>query len=89
MALLGPIANHAALSDRGSWTIFLVECRCRPLRFQLHCALATCTDTFGPWAGASPLADLLIGATALELGYSVLTSNRRHFGQIPGLTVVG
>ena len=35
------------------------------------------------------LADLLIGATALELGYSVLTSNRRHFDQIPGLTVVG
>src|ERR1017187_5658711 len=27
------------------------------------------------------LADLLIGATALELGYSVLTSNRRHFDQ--------
>jgi predicted nucleic acid-binding protein len=36
-----------------------------------------------------PLADLLIGATALELGYSVLTGNRRHFDQIPGLTVVG
>lgn len=35
------------------------------------------------------LADLLIGATALELGYSVLTSNQRHFDQIPGLTVVG
>jgi predicted nucleic acid-binding protein len=35
-----------------------------------------------------PLADLLIGATALELGYSVLTSNKRHFDQIPGLTVV-
>jgi tRNA(fMet)-specific endonuclease VapC len=34
------------------------------------------------------LADLLIGATALELGYSVLTSNRRHFDQIPGLTVI-
>ena len=36
-----------------------------------------------------PLADLLIGATALELGYSVLTANRRHFDQIPGLKVVG
>jgi tRNA(fMet)-specific endonuclease VapC len=35
------------------------------------------------------LADLLIGATAIELGYSVLTANRRHFDQIPGLTVVG
>jgi len=35
-----------------------------------------------------PFADLLIGATALVLGYSVLTVNDRHFGRIPGLTVV-
>jgi predicted nucleic acid-binding protein len=34
------------------------------------------------------LADLLIGATALELGYGVATANRRHFDQIPGLNVV-
>ena len=35
-----------------------------------------------------PFADLLIGATALVLGYSVLTVNVRHFERIPGLTVV-
>ena len=35
-----------------------------------------------------PLADLLIGATALALGYSVLTVNVRHFERIPGLSVV-
>lgn len=35
-----------------------------------------------------PLADLLIGATALSLGYSVLTVNIRHFRQVPGLSVV-
>lgn len=35
-----------------------------------------------------PFADLLIGATALSLGYSVLTVNPRHFERIPGLTVV-
>jgi tRNA(fMet)-specific endonuclease VapC len=35
-----------------------------------------------------PLADLLIGATALSLGYSVLTMNVRHFQRIPGLPVV-
>ena len=34
------------------------------------------------------LADLLIGATALELGYAVLTRNVRHFGKIPGLEVI-
>lgn len=34
-----------------------------------------------------PFADLLIGATALTLNFSVLTSNVRHFGRIPGLKV--
>lgn len=33
-------------------------------------------------------ADLLIGATALHYGYSVGTCNFRHFGLIPGLTVI-
>jgi predicted nucleic acid-binding protein len=33
------------------------------------------------------LADLLIGVTALELGYSVATANTRHFQSIPNLTV--
>ena len=32
--------------------------------------------------------DLLIGATALELGYSVATANVRHFRLVPGLSVV-
>ena len=31
--------------------------------------------------------DLLIGATALSLGYSVLTANPRHFRHVPGLAV--
>jgi predicted nucleic acid-binding protein len=35
-----------------------------------------------------PFVDLLIGATALSLGYSVLTSNLRDFQRIPGLSVV-
>jgi len=35
-----------------------------------------------------PLADLLIGVTALELGYSVATRNVRHFHVIPGLSVM-
>lgn len=35
-----------------------------------------------------PFADLLIGATALSIGFSVLTSNPRHFRLIPGLNVV-
>jgi predicted nucleic acid-binding protein len=35
-----------------------------------------------------PFADLLIGATALEVGYSLLTVNARHFRMIPGLSVI-
>ena len=35
-----------------------------------------------------PLSDLLIGVTALELGYSVATANRRHFEMVPGLNIV-
>jgi len=35
-----------------------------------------------------PLADLLIGVTALELDSSVATRNLRHFQQIPGLSVI-
>jgi len=32
-----------------------------------------------------PLSDLLIGVTALDLGYGVATSNLRHFRLIPGV----
>jgi tRNA(fMet)-specific endonuclease VapC len=35
-----------------------------------------------------PFADLLIGATALSLGFSVLTLNPRHFRRVPGLSVI-
>jgi predicted nucleic acid-binding protein len=35
-----------------------------------------------------PFVDLLIGATALSLGFSVLTVNLRHFEKIPDLNVL-
>ncbi|MHB1959746.1 MAG: PIN domain-containing protein [Acidobacteriaceae bacterium] len=35
-----------------------------------------------------PSVDLMIGATALEYGYSLVTVNLRHFQLIPGLNVV-
>jgi predicted nucleic acid-binding protein len=34
-----------------------------------------------------PLSDLLIGVTALEIGYAVATHNVRHFRLIPNLAV--
>jgi len=35
-----------------------------------------------------PADDLLIGASAIEQGYGVVTLNARHFGKIPGLHVL-
>ena len=35
-----------------------------------------------------PLSDLLIGTSALDLGYGVGTANVRHFELIPGLRVI-
>jgi tRNA(fMet)-specific endonuclease VapC len=35
-----------------------------------------------------PFPDLLIGTTALDIGYSVLTGNLRHFNLIPGLKII-
>jgi tRNA(fMet)-specific endonuclease VapC len=35
-----------------------------------------------------PFGDLLIGATALSIGFSVLTENLRHFQKIPSLSVI-
>ena len=35
-----------------------------------------------------PLADLLIGATALHFAYAVGTRNLRHFRMDPNLTVI-
>jgi predicted nucleic acid-binding protein len=34
------------------------------------------------------LSDLLIGVTALELGYRVATANVRHFQMVPGLEIL-
>lgn len=34
-----------------------------------------------------PFADLLIGGTALYLGYGLVTRNERHFHMIPNLPV--
>jgi tRNA(fMet)-specific endonuclease VapC len=35
-----------------------------------------------------PFGDLLVGVTSLELGFSVVTANLRHFRLIPGLQIV-
>ena len=37
---------------------------------------------------ALPFNDLMIAAAAIDQGCAALTLNIRHFGKIPGLTVV-
>jgi predicted nucleic acid-binding protein len=45
-------------------------------------------DAEGKKTGKSiPFADLQIGVTALELGYTIATHNVRHFAMIPGLEI--
>lgn len=39
-------------------------------------------------ANTTPFTDLLIGSTAIFHGYSLLTTNVRHFRIIPGLKVI-
>ena len=52
---------------------------------RIHAALRAGLASKGASVGSH---DLLIGATALALGYRVATRDRRSFGKIPGLEVV-
>jgi len=56
--------------------------------FTQHGRCQTVYSNRGNIERAVRYADLLIGATALSLGYSVLTNNARHFRMIPGLSVM-
>ena len=50
---------------------------------------AAVIDAFAKRTGVViPLADLLIGVTALHFGFALLTNNLRHFQKIPGLVVL-
>lgn len=52
---------------------------------RIHAALWAGLASKGASVGSH---DLLIGATAIALGYRVATRDRRSFGKIPGLDVV-
>ena len=59
--------------------------------YPVNIKIATLAGTLsGQQAGRGinlPFEDLLIGATALHLGFGVITENTRHFEMIPGLIV--
>ena len=52
---------------------------------RIHAALWAGLASKGASVGSH---DLLIGATAIALGYRVATCDRRSFGKIPGLEVI-
>jgi tRNA(fMet)-specific endonuclease VapC len=52
---------------------------------RIHASLRAGLASKGASVGSH---DLLIGATAIALGYRVATRDRRSFGKIPGLEVV-
>jgi predicted nucleic acid-binding protein len=52
---------------------------------RIHASLWAALASKGATVGSH---DLLIGATAIALGYRVVTRDRRSFGKIPGLEVL-
>lgn len=58
---------------------------CDLVTARLHASLWAGLASKGATVGSH---DLLIGATAIALGYRVATRDRRSFGRIPGLEVV-
>jgi predicted nucleic acid-binding protein len=61
----------------------------------VHAITATTAELIAQIGGESaakgvnlPLADLIIGASAIELGFAVASSNLRDFRRIPGLHLV-
>ena len=61
---------------------------CIPTRKTLRCWPEDSTENSRVEVVTVPFVDLLIGATALEVGYSLLTVNARPFRMIPGLSVI-
>jgi hypothetical protein len=72
LAAIAILSGRAALLASLSPDIIHVSCAILPATFSAQLLLS----------------DLLIGVTALELGFGVGTSNLRHFRLVPGLSIV-
>lgn len=59
------------------------------LPFDGECARRAAAINAGLLNGGTPIGilDVLIGATALEMGWTLVTSNSKDFGRIEGLTI--
>jgi predicted nucleic acid-binding protein len=75
--------------QRGSvfWRICSAECLFYPVTTPVALRAGPIDGLLQSQGKRVALADLLIGSTALELGYAVATHNARHFAMIPDLTV--
>jgi tRNA(fMet)-specific endonuclease VapC len=59
-----------------------------PLRLELACLAGRIHGEQMAQGVSIDFADLIIGATALHLGFDIVTLNVRHFEAIPGLKIV-
>jgi predicted nucleic acid-binding protein len=87
MASRGPIRRSAALRDSGFWTILLAGMPVHPVTAAIALRAGQTDGQMQAAGKRVALADLLIGSTALDLGYAVATANVRHFAMIPDLVI--
>jgi predicted nucleic acid-binding protein len=86
-------AYRAGFEDRQRRRLEFIEELCRdvplyPVTFEVVRLVGKIRGEQDAKGVRIPFEDLLIGATALRLAYSVVTHNVRHFRLIPGLSIV-
>jgi len=85
----GELAAGVSLSDRANWEAFLGPFYILPstpeVSWEYGRAYRYLRDN-GRLIGAN---DLWIAATAVANGMPLVTANRKHFAQVPGLDVMG
>ena len=81
--------NHRVRSPREQFVEeFVSRIPVRPFTLRMARSLGRIDAELRAKGTIVPTADLLIGATALDLGFQICTANQRHFRQIPGLKMV-
>ena len=79
--------RKVVLGGRSFSTIFLAGMPVHPVTVRIALRAGQIDGQMQAAGTRIALADLLIGSTALELGFAVATANARHFGLIPKLVI--
>jgi predicted nucleic acid-binding protein len=87
MVFTVPIVSNSRGNAGHIWTPFFAAIPVEAFTKEM-CQIAAKVDADARRAGlVIPFEDLLIGATALQLGFGIGTRNLRHFRMIPGLAI--